>query len=121
MTAPRLLALYLDNDHVCARLIHVSDEGGVQYCPALAAGLLHAGQLAHPMRPESATAAAACGPLTVVSLAALVLPYFLRMVQCISVWRGGGPASQLFNALKYASSLPALMLTQMEHEHHVHK
>jgi hypothetical protein len=56
-----------------------------------------------------------------VSLAALVLPYFLRMVQCVSVWRVGGPASQLFNALKYASSLPALMLTQMEHEHHVHK
>lgn len=83
--------------------------------------LLAAGQLAHPMRPESAAAAATCGPLTMVSLAALVLPYFLRMVQCVSVWRAGGPASQLFNALKYASSLPALMLTQMEHEHHVHK
>jgi hypothetical protein len=80
-----------------------------------------AGQLAHPMRPESAAAAATCGPLTVVSLAALVLPYFLRMVQCVSVWRAGGPTNQLFNALKYASSLPALMLTQMEHEHHVHK
>lgn len=73
------------------------------------------------MRPESAAAAARCGPLTVVSLSALVLPYMLRLLQCVSVWRSGGPASQLANALKYASSLPALMLTQMEHEHHVHK
>jgi hypothetical protein len=56
-----------------------------------------------------------------LSLSALVLPYVLRLVQCLSVWRGGGPTSQLFNALKYASSLPALMLTQLEHEHHVHK
>lgn len=92
-------------------------------CPASATlpCTLHAGQLAHPMRPESAAAAATCGPLTVVSLAALVLPYFLRMVQCVAVWRAGGPVAQLFNALKYASSLPALMLTQMEHEHHVHR
>lgn len=82
--------------------------------------ILH-GQLAHPMRPESAAAAATCGPLTAVSLSALVLPYLLRMVQCVAVWRAGGPVAQLFNALKYASSLPALMLTQMEHEHHVHR
>lgn len=75
----------------------------------------------HPNHPMSATAAATCGPLTVVSLAALVLPYLLRLVQCLSVWRAGGPRSQLFNALKYASSLPALILTAIEHEYHVNK
>lgn len=50
-----------------------------------------------------------------------MLPFAIRMLQCISVWRAGGPRSQLFNALKYASSLPALILTAFEHEHHVHK
>eukprot|EP00878_Enallax_costatus_P016258 GHUV01017054.1.p1 GENE.GHUV01017054.1~~GHUV01017054.1.p1 ORF type:complete len:425 (+),score=75.63 GHUV01017054.1:708-1982(+) len=79
------------------------------------------GPLMHPAHPSSAAAAAACGPLTTLSLAALVLPYFVRMLQGISVWRSGGPRSQLFNALKYASSLPALMLTAIEHEYHVHK
>jgi hypothetical protein len=64
---------------------------------------------------------AACGPLTALSLAALVLPYFLRLLQCLSVWWRGGASANLGNALKYASSLPALMLTQMEHEHHVHR
>uniref|UniRef100_A0A383V567 EXS domain-containing protein n=1 Tax=Tetradesmus obliquus TaxID=3088 RepID=A0A383V567_TETOB len=82
--------------------------------------MLH-GPLAHPLHPYSATAASSCGYLTLGSLAALVLPFAIRMLQCISVWRAGGPRSQLFNALKYASSLPALILTAFEHEHHVHK
>ncbi|WIA11571.1 hypothetical protein OEZ85_011678 [Tetradesmus obliquus] len=82
--------------------------------------MLH-GPLAHPLHPYSATAASSCGYLTIGSLAALVLPFAIRMLQCISVWRAGGPRSQLFNALKYASSLPALILTAFEHEHHVHK
>ncbi|KAF6265024.1 EXS family-domain-containing protein [Scenedesmus sp. NREL 46B-D3] len=80
--------------------------------------MLH-GPLAHPFHPYSATAASACGYLSPGSLAALVLPFLVRMLQCISVWRAGGPRSQLFNALKYASSLPALILTAHEHEHHV--
>jgi hypothetical protein len=78
-----------------------------------------AGPLVHPHHPQAAAATAACGPLTVVALAALVLPFLLRMVQCLWVWWAGGPNSQLFNALKYASSLPALILTAVEHEHHV--
>eukprot|EP00775_Hariotina_reticulata_P006247 gene6247-6483_t len=77
------------------------------------------GPVVHPQHPQAATAIASCGPLAVLSLAALVLPFVLRMVQCLLVWRAGGPNSQLFNALKYASSLPALVLTALEHEHHV--
>eukprot|EP00882_Tetradesmus_deserticola_P014908 GHRQ01015863.1.p1 GENE.GHRQ01015863.1~~GHRQ01015863.1.p1 ORF type:complete len:288 (+),score=67.87 GHRQ01015863.1:219-1082(+) len=83
--------------------------------------LMMHGPLAHPFHPYSATAASTCGFLTLGSLAALVLPFLIRMLQCISVWRAGGPRSQLLNALKYASSLPALILTAYEHEHHVHK
>jgi hypothetical protein len=80
-----------------------------------------AGPLAHPQHPEVNLALSRCGPLTWPALAALVLPYLLRLVQCISIWWRGGPRSQLFNALKYASSIPALILTAMEHEQHVHK
>ncbi|KAF8070926.1 PDIL2-2 [Scenedesmus sp. PABB004] len=82
--------------------------------------ILH-GPLAHPSHPSSAAAAAACGPLRLPALGALVLPFVLRMLQCVSVWRAGGPRGQLVNALKYASSLPALVLTAVEHEHHVAK
>jgi hypothetical protein len=77
------------------------------------------GPLAHPDHPDVHLGVAACHPLRWQSLAALILPYSLRLVQCVSVWRRGGPRAQLFNAAKYASSLPALVLTAAEHEAHV--
>lgn len=59
-----------------------------------------------------------CGPLAWHALAALALPFGLRLLQCLSVARRGGPRAQLANAAKYASSLPAIVLTAVEHEYH---
>ena len=60
-----------------------------------------------------------CSPTGVHVLLALCLPYAIRFVQCIIVNRSTGNVSQLFNAAKYASAFPALVLTALEHEYHV--
>eukprot|EP00798_Chlamydomonas_sp_ICE-L_P024690 gene24690-10321_t len=61
-----------------------------------------------------------CAPLSPLVLGALVLPYFIRLVQCIIVYRTTGNGAQLFNAAKYCSAFPALILSSMEHEAHTH-
>ncbi|GAX82419.1 hypothetical protein CEUSTIGMA_g9847.t1 [Chlamydomonas eustigma] len=63
---------------------------------------------------------ALCSPLSTLSVTAVCLPYLLRFVQCILVYRSTGKTAQVFNALKYCSSIPALVLTLWEHECHVH-
>jgi hypothetical protein len=81
--------------------------------------LLDTGPWAHPASARGAVAhAVTCGPLSLQFLALLVLPFCLRLLQCLSVWRRGGASAQAANALKYLSSLPALVLTAMEHEAH---
>ena len=61
----------------------------------------------------------ACSPLGTHVLLALCLPYIIRFVQCIRVARATGSTAQLFNAAKYASAFPALVLSAIEHEYHV--
>jgi hypothetical protein len=58
-------------------------------------------------------------PVAVPVLCALCLPYAIRFVQCLLVNRATGARSQLANAAKYATAFPALVLTALEHEHHV--
>lgn len=41
----------------------------------------------------------------------LALPYFLRFVQCIIVYRTTGDTNQLFNALKYTTAFPVVALS----------
>lgn len=80
--------------------------------------MLH-GPLAHPA--QWTVGHNTCGPLSYAALTALMLPFVLRLVQCLWVWKAGGPGLQLANAAKYATSLPAMVLTAMEHECHIHK
>ena len=61
-----------------------------------------------------------CSPLSLLSMSAICLPYAIRFVQCLIVYYSTGKTSQIFNALKYLSAFPALLLTLEEHERHVH-
>ncbi|GIL87417.1 hypothetical protein Vretifemale_15533 [Volvox reticuliferus] len=58
-------------------------------------------------------------PLAPPVLLAICLPYMIRFVQCIIVNRTTGNRSQLLNAAKYATAFPSIILTAIEHEHHV--
>lgn len=60
-----------------------------------------------------------CDQLGTHVLLALCLPYLIRFVQCLRVSRATGSTAQLFNAVKYASAFPALILSAIEHEYHV--
>lgn len=73
-------------------------------------------QLSSPsFRPDPSL----CSPLSTLGLAAVCLPYLIRLLQCLIVWRTTGNTSQVFNALKYCSAFPSLILTAFEHEAHV--
>ncbi|KAG1680778.1 hypothetical protein FOA52_008111 [Chlamydomonas sp. UWO 241] len=61
-----------------------------------------------------------CGPLAPLAMASVCAPYVIRFVQCLLVFRATRNAAQLFNAAKYVSALPALLLTIIEHESHIH-
>jgi hypothetical protein len=61
-----------------------------------------------------------CSPLSLLSMSAVCLPYAIRFIQCLIVYRSTGKTSQIFNAMKYLSAFPALLLTLEEHERHVH-
>jgi hypothetical protein len=85
----------------------------------LTAAAAAAGPWSHPASAAGAVAhAVTCGPLSAPFLVLLALPFCLRLAQCLSVWRRGGPGAQVANAAKYLSSLPAVVLTAMEHEAH---
>lgn len=53
---------------------------------------------------------AACGKAALPVLAAAMLPFAARFVQCVRVWRDTGAVGQLANALKYATAFPAIAL-----------
>ena len=52
-----------------------------------------------------------CGDASLMIPAVLALPYILRLVQCLRVVRSTRDRQQLINALKYASSLPVILLS----------
>ena len=45
----------------------------------------------------------------------LALPYVLRFVQCIIVWRTENNRPQLFNALKYTTALPVVVFSWVKY------
>lgn len=61
-----------------------------------------------------------CSPLSPLVLSALCLPYAVRFVQCMQAFHHSGSVPQLLNACKYLASVPALILSSVEHEDHVH-
>ena len=54
---------------------------------------------------------ALCANLSTPILVAGCYPYIVRLVQCARVYRQTGNTSQLYNAAKYASAFPAIVLT----------
>ncbi|KAG2487531.1 hypothetical protein HYH03_013811 [Edaphochlamys debaryana] len=68
---------------------------------------------------ENGTEVRVVDPLGLPVLIALCLPYIIRFIQCLIVYRTTGNRSQLLNALKYATAFPALVLTAIEHEYHI--
>lgn len=68
----------------------------------------------------SSSSGSVCGPLAWHSITALCAPYFIRLLQCLQIFYTAGVVPQLFNALKYLTAIPALILTVQEHEYHVH-
>lgn len=86
--------------------------------PSFPGPTLHVAE-AHHASGTRHTSAQTCSPVAVPVLVALMLPYIIRFIQCITVYRATGKRSQLFNALKYATAFPAIVLTAYEHEEHV--
>lgn len=41
-------------------------------------------------------------------------PYMIRLKQCISAYRAGGPRANLFNALKYSTAFPVIVLSALQ-------
>mmetsp|Transcript_1531 Transcript_1531/g.4104 ORF Transcript_1531/g.4104 Transcript_1531/m.4104 type:complete len:569 (-) Transcript_1531:161-1867(-) len=60
-----------------------------------------------------------CAPLAPLAMASVCTPYVIRFIQCLHVFSATRNVAQLFNAGKYASALPALLMTVMEHEAHI--
>lgn len=44
----------------------------------------------------------------------LALPYVLRFVQCVIVWRSQGDTGQFYNAIKYSTALPVIYLAFLQ-------
>ncbi|GFR39905.1 hypothetical protein Agub_g410 [Astrephomene gubernaculifera] len=88
---------------------------------AKAAAALMAGPGLHTLAVQGGpgSPSLAVDPLALPVLLALCLPYIIRFVQCLIVHRTTGNRAQLLNALKYATAFPALVLTAIEHEHHI--
>eukprot|EP00200_Dunaliella_tertiolecta_P018303 CAMPEP_0202397092 /NCGR_PEP_ID=MMETSP1128-20130828/389_1 /ASSEMBLY_ACC=CAM_ASM_000463 /TAXON_ID=3047 /ORGANISM="Dunaliella tertiolecta, Strain CCMP1320" /LENGTH=440 /DNA_ID=CAMNT_0048999977 /DNA_START=228 /DNA_END=1547 /DNA_ORIENTATION=- len=59
-----------------------------------------------------------CSPTATPQLVALCLPYIIRFIQCFIVHRTTGKRAQLWNAAKYFSGLPVLLLSAFEHDAH---
>ncbi|KAI8469612.1 MAG: EXS family-domain-containing protein [Monoraphidium minutum] len=86
---------------------------------ARAACLIMHGPWSHPASGRGALAhGVTCGPLSWHAMAFQAAAPAARLTQCAGTAACGGARAQALNALKYASSIPALILTAMEHEAH---
>ena len=56
-----------------------------------------------------------CGSSSWLIAFTLCLPYVWRLCQCIRVYRDTGARPQLFNALKYSTAFPVIMLSSMKY------
>ena len=52
-----------------------------------------------------------CGSSSWLIPAGLSLPYIWRLCQCIRTWRDRGDIGQAFNALKYSTAFPVIILS----------
>lgn len=70
---------------------------------------------------SSPTSSPRCAPLSVHSLGFYVLPFVIRFIQCLLTYQHKKALPQLLNALKYFTSIPALVLAAAEHEYHIRR
>ena len=52
-----------------------------------------------------------CGSNSWIVPAGLSLPYIWRLCQCLRTWRDTGNTGQAFNALKYSTAFPVIILS----------
>lgn len=52
-----------------------------------------------------------CGSSSWIIPAGLSLPYIWRLCQCVRTWRDTGNTGQAFNALKYSTAFPVIILS----------
>ncbi|KAJ9530396.1 hypothetical protein QJQ45_000778 [Haematococcus lacustris] len=71
-------------------------------------------ELASPRHQDSEL----CRPVAPLLLLGLTYPYLVRFAQCLRVYSATRNTAQLFNAAKYCSSLPTLLLGAWAHEAH---
>ena len=80
----------------------------------------------NPAEPELHTRAAAslsptacaqiCGNASVLIPLGLSLPYLWRLMQCLRVYNDTGARPQLFNALKYSTAFPVIILSSLKYQ-----
>ena len=46
----------------------------------------------------------------------LCLPYLWRLMQCLRVYNDTGARPQLFNALKYSTAFPVIILSSLKYQ-----
>ena len=56
-----------------------------------------------------------CGGHSLIVPLLLALPYLLRFVQCLIVLRTASDTPQLFNAIKYTTALPVVIMSWMKY------
>ena len=52
-----------------------------------------------------------CGSSSWIIPAGLSLPYIWRLCQCLRTWKDTGNTGQAFNALKYGTAFPVIILS----------
>ena len=57
-----------------------------------------------------------CGNASVLIPLGLCLPYLWRLLQCIRVHADTGNRAQLFNALKYSTAFPVIILSSIKYQ-----
>ena len=57
-----------------------------------------------------------CGNASVLIPLGLSLPYLWRLMQCLRVYNDTGARPQLFNALKYSTAFPVIILSSLKYQ-----
>lgn len=67
-------------------------------------------------RADSSIRAQICGNASILIPLGLSLPYLWRLLQCLRVYNDTGARPQLFNALKYSTAFPVIILSSIKYQ-----
>lgn len=65
---------------------------------------------------KSAECLQSCGNASWLIPLGLSLPYIWRLLQCLRVFKDTGAKPQLFNALKYSTAFPVIILSALKYQ-----